>query len=164
MTTTAGPAGDCGMINGVDDPRRRGRAAAGWTKRHRTAFFEALAMSGNVSHAAQAVGRTHGSAYALRLRDGTFAERWEAALLSAYARLEEKLLSQAIGYAPLDAGEGARFDAALALKMLAHHQARTQVASGKPRAKVQRTASLDEVERSLTRKLAALGKRREVAR
>ncbi|WP_242147481.1 hypothetical protein [Sphingomonas sp. BAUL-RG-20F-R05-02] len=143
------------MGEGVDDPRRRGRAMVGWTKRMRGVFLDALALGGNVRQAAEAAGGTHDSAYALRRRDPAFAEGWDAAVATVYARLEAELLARAIGNGPVD------FDAALALKVLARHEA--QAPRGRMRAGTERTASLDTVERSLTRKLAALAKRMPVA-
>lgn len=143
------------MGDGMDDPRRRARALVGWTKRMRDVFLDALAMSGNVRQAAEAAGGTHDSAYALRRRDPAFAAGWDAAVASVYARLEADLLARAIGDGPVG------FDAALALKVLSRHEG--QALRGTARMGVARTASLDTVERSLARKLAALAKRRPVA-
>lgn len=121
----------------------------------RGVFLDTLALSGNVRQAAEAAGGTHDSAFALRRRDPAFADGWDAAVSSVYARLEAELLSRAIGDGRAD------FDAALALKVLARHEG--QAPRGKARAGVPRTASLDTVERSLARKLAALAKRQPVA-
>ncbi len=121
----------------------------------RGVFLDSLALGGNVRQAAEAAGGTHDSAYALRRRDPAFAEGWDAAVATVYARLEAELLARAIGNRPVD------FDAALALKVLARYE--SQVPRGRMRAGTERTASLDTVERSLTRKLAALAKRMPVA-
>jgi hypothetical protein len=143
------------MGDGVDDPRRRGRAMVGWTKRMRGLFLDVLALDGNVRQAAEAAGGTHDSAYALRRRDPAFADGWDAAVANVYARLEAELLARAIG------GGSVEFDAALALKVLARHEA--QAPRGKARSAVPPAASLETVERSLARKLAALAKRLPVA-
>jgi hypothetical protein len=117
----------------------------------RARFLDALALGGNVREAAEAAGGTHDSAYALRRRDPAFAENWDAAVANVYARLEAELLARAIG------GGAADFDATLALKVLARHEGQGQRTPA--RAGTQRSASLDTVERSLARKLAALTKR-----
>lgn len=131
------------------------RRAVGWSKKTQAAFLDMLSLNGNVRLSARAVERSHASACALRRSDPTFAAQWDEALLSAFARLEEELLARAIGI-PVE--DDAPFDQALALKMLAHHNAGRGAREGR-RSAAPPVASLEEVERSLTRKLAALGKR-----
>ncbi|MCA0209550.1 MAG: hypothetical protein LCH74_10855 [Proteobacteria bacterium] len=60
------------------------------------AFLEVLAESCHVRRAAAAAGFTPSAAYSLRRRDPSFAEAWQAALESGYARLEMALVERAI--------------------------------------------------------------------
>ena len=130
-------------------------ASAGWTAAARTIFLDTLALSGDVVRSAGAAGRTPASAYALRRHDPAFADGWEEALDSAYARLEDELLARAID---VNAREVGTFDQALALKMLARHETR-RARPNAPREAMPRMASMAEVEQALLGKLAALGKR-----
>lgn len=132
-----------------------GTASADWSAAARTVFLDTLALSGDVTRSAEAAGRTHASAYALRRHDSTFADGWEEALNAAYARLEDELLARAID---VGARESGTFDQALALKLLLRHEARGARRNA-PREAIPRMASLEEVEQSLLRKLEAFGKR-----
>ena len=60
----------------------------GWTKARREAFLAALASTGNVRAAAEAVGMSAQTAYRLRRRDPVFATEWD---LSATARMHSFL-------------------------------------------------------------------------
>ncbi|RZF60759.1 hypothetical protein EWE75_21330 [Sphingomonas populi] len=139
----------------MDEMASADRRDIGWGVAARTMFLDTLALSGDVARSAEAAGRTHASAYALRRHDPAFADGWEEALNAAYARLEDELLARAID---LGAREVGTFDQALALKLLARREGRSARASA-PREAVPRTASMEEVEQALLRKLAALGKR-----
>ena len=66
------------------------------TVRQRQIFLETLADSCNVCRAAAAAGITKSTFYRLRRRDDAFAEAWQAALESGYARLEMALVERAI--------------------------------------------------------------------
>ncbi|QIG78684.1 hypothetical protein [Stakelama tenebrarum] len=70
----------------------------GWTPDKQTAFIEALAASGCVVHAAEAVGMRPNAAYRLRARPdaASFRAAWEHALEYAVQRLAEATLSRAI--------------------------------------------------------------------
>jgi hypothetical protein len=59
-------------------------------------FLEALADSCNVRRAAAVAGFAYSAAYKLRQHDSGFAEAWQAALESGYARLEMALVERAI--------------------------------------------------------------------
>ncbi|CAN5419873.1 hypothetical protein BH10PSE15_BH10PSE15_11130 [soil metagenome] len=131
-------------------------AVGRWTKKACRVFLDRLATSADVRQSAQAAGRSYAAAHAQRRRDAAFADGWDEALLAAYRRLEEELLARAIDKR---VEENDSFDAVLALKMLMRHEARR--AARPLRGQTTRhTASIEEVERSLRRKLAALGKRR----
>lgn len=60
------------------------------------AFLAHLAQSANVSASARAAGITASRAYAFRDRSPEFREKWHAALCEGYARLEAKLLAEAL--------------------------------------------------------------------
>jgi hypothetical protein len=66
------------------------------TERQLQVFLEALAESCHVRGAAAVAGFAPSAAYALRRRDPSFAEAWQAALESGYARLEMALVQRAI--------------------------------------------------------------------
>jgi hypothetical protein len=59
-------------------------------------FLEALAESCHVRASAAVAGFAPSAAYKLRRRDPSFAEAWQAALESGYARLEMALIERAI--------------------------------------------------------------------
>ncbi|MDF0486795.1 hypothetical protein PX554_01530 [Sphingomonas sp. H39-1-10] len=139
----------------MDEMASTGRRDAGWGAAARTAFLDTLALSGDVARSAEAAGRTHASAYALRRHDPAFADAWEEALNAAYARIEDELLARAVDPR---AREGDAFDQALALKMLARHETR-RARPNAPREAVPRAASMEEVEQALLGKLAAFAKR-----
>jgi len=62
----------------------------------RQAFLEALAENCHVRGAAAVAGFAPSAAYNLRRRDPSFAEAWQAAFDSGYARLEMALVERAI--------------------------------------------------------------------
>ena len=66
------------------------------TETQRQQFLGALAASCNVRRAAAEAGFNPSTAYKLRQRDAGFAEAWQAALESGYARLEMALVERAI--------------------------------------------------------------------
>lgn len=59
-------------------------------------FLTALADSCNVRKASAVAGFAHSAAYKLRQQNPEFAEAWQAALESGYARLEMALVERAI--------------------------------------------------------------------
>jgi hypothetical protein len=62
----------------------------------RRLFIEVLGECCNVRHAAAVAGFAHSAAYKLRRVDRDFADAWQAALESGYARLEMALVERAI--------------------------------------------------------------------
>ena len=76
-------------------PRRR---FSGWTAERQVRFVEALAETGCITEACQAVGMSRQSAYALRARADavSFRNAWDAALDYAIRRLGDAVLSRAI--------------------------------------------------------------------
>lgn len=99
----------------------------GWTEERQRAFIAALAESGCVTEACQAVGMSSQSAYRLR-RDFEargFRHAWEAALDYAVRRLSDAAFSRAIHGVPVPhyyqgevVGEHRRFDEKLTMFLL----------------------------------------------
>lgn len=83
--------GGCGRARMRRTPQRKDA-----TLRQRQVFLDALADSCNVRRAAAEAGFAPSTAYKLRQRDAAFAEAWQAALESGYARLEMALVERAI--------------------------------------------------------------------
>jgi hypothetical protein len=99
-----------------------------WSEEKKDAFIEVLAETCNVRLACDAAGMGTGPAYALKMRDAGFAERWQQALAVGYARVEERLIRDAMG----EAGDGeagsapmSKYDRELALNLLKFHHARS---------------------------------------
>lgn len=78
-------------------PRAKDRAD-GWTPEKQAGFIEALSETGNVSAAAAKVGMGTTSAYNLRKEPGaaSFAQAWDAAQRTGFARLQDIAMDRAI--------------------------------------------------------------------
>ncbi|MET0137007.1 MAG: hypothetical protein ABW048_07275 [Sphingobium sp.] len=77
----------------------RGKARAAvktWTKTRETIFFEELAATANVSHAARAADISETSARNRKRNNPEFAAAWRRALDLGYAELEMHMLRQSI--------------------------------------------------------------------
>ena len=107
-------------------PRERDRAD-GWTAEKQTAFIEALSETGNVSGAAAKVGMGTTSVYNLRSEPGaaSFAEAWDRAQRTGFARLQDIAMDRAINgvsvphyYKGELVGEGRWFDNRLLMFMM----------------------------------------------
>lgn len=133
----------------------------GWTKERRERFLETLATTANVTRACAAAGLTTSSARRLRRRDGEFSMLWEQMLAEGRERLNEKLLSRALGQyrsvdnpdiSPSDVpDEDAPFDPELAIKVL-QLQGGSQA---RRRRKVVTAATQGEVDAALMKRLEA---------
>lgn len=66
-----------------------------WTEEKRDTFLAMLAATAHVGKSCRAAGRTPSGLYRLRLRDPTFAERWDAALDMGLAQLKAMLIRRA---------------------------------------------------------------------
>lgn len=84
------------LAEGCSRPVQLRRATKGWTQGRREQFLDHVAATCNVRAAAEAIGLSQNSVYALRRRDPAFAAQWRMALLAGYDRLEEMLLAKAI--------------------------------------------------------------------
>jgi hypothetical protein len=161
--------------------RRRATLTAvsprGWTMAKRERFLDTLAATAHVRMAAAAAGINRTNAYRLRRRDPVFAELWLQALELGYQRLEDELLSLALGNdadAVPDAGArgiagainaiepdgdrvDARVDVELGLRVLALRRA--EGAAPTPRMRGYKFVPIEEVEAVLARQLDLLAAR-----
>jgi hypothetical protein len=78
-----------------------------WTPRIEARFVDALAGCCNVRAACAAVGLSVASAYNHRARWHAFAESWDAALATGYARIEAALIHAATAMVRVDQAAGA---------------------------------------------------------
>ena len=95
------------------EPERAPARNAGW----RTAFFEALAETSNVSASAARVNVPLNRIYKLKRSDGAFGAKWLAALHEGYEHLELELLAYL-----RDPQPKRKMDVAGALRLLAAHR------------------------------------------
>jgi hypothetical protein len=111
-------------------PARRPRHD-GWTVERQTAFLEALAACGCVTHAARAVGMSRQSAHNLYNRPSAVAFRraWEAALDCALRLVEDGIFSRAINgvarpifYRGEQVGEYRHYDERLGMFLLRYRR------------------------------------------
>jgi hypothetical protein len=112
-------------------------AAAGrrfWTDRHDAIFLGHLRATGNAAFAARATGFTPKTAQNRRKRLASFARAWERELAEAEARLEARVLADAMRWTPamypgaFEAGEPERLDPWLALHFLKWRERRRRAA------------------------------------
>jgi hypothetical protein len=77
---------------------RKNTVTHGWTVTKQRGFIEALAMTGSVRMATEAVGMSHCGVYKLRNAPGaeSFVRAWEAAVALGAARIRDVLFDQAI--------------------------------------------------------------------
>ncbi len=173
----AGAVGTNGDMVVASGRRRRATLTAvsprGWTMAKRERFLDTLAATAHVRMAAAAAGINRTNAYRLRRRDPVFAELWLQALELGYQRLEDELLSLALGN---DADEGAcgiagainaiepdgdrvdaRVDVELGLRVLALRRA--EGAAPTPRMRGYKFVPIEEVEAVLARQLDLLAAR-----
>ena len=125
------------MLAGAPDfaPVPRGAVRYdGWTPERQRAFVKALAETGSVRHAAQAVGMAETGAYQLRLAPGGegFAKAWADALSVGVARLGDVALERALNGVPVpifhrgeQVGEKRRYNDRLLMWVLRHHDPQT---------------------------------------
>jgi hypothetical protein len=173
----AGAVGTNGDMVVASGRRRRATLTAvsprGWTMAKRERFLDTLAATAHVRMAAAAAGINRTNAYRLRRRDPVFAELWLQALELGYQRLEDELLSLALGN---DADVGAcgiagainaiepdgdrvdaRVDVELGLRVLALRRA--EGAAPTPRMRGYKFVPIEEVEAVLARQLDLLAAR-----
>jgi hypothetical protein len=81
---------------------RRHLVSHGWTIAKQRGFIEALAMTGSVRMATEAVGMSHCGVYKLRNASGaaSFVRAWDAAVSLGAARIRDVLFDQAIHGVP----------------------------------------------------------------
>lgn len=136
--------------------RTKGRQ---WSDEAEIIFFDALAASCNVRHAAEAAGATVYTVHRQRRLRPEFALRWDAALAQGHARLEMALVEAA-----LDSLENVDFDAERPIPRMTVDQAIRIVqlyrgpvrGDGAAPGRRPRRRSLDEVRASILKKLEAI--------
>jgi hypothetical protein len=81
---------------------RKNTVSHGWTLDKQRGFIEALAMTGSVRMAAEAVGMSHCGVYKLRNAPGaaSFVRAWDAAVSLGAARIRDVLFDHAIHVVP----------------------------------------------------------------
>lgn len=125
-----------------------------WTVEHWRAFFDHLAMTGDVAAAAGAIGKTVRSAFSMRRRSARFAVMWRAALDVGYDRLEAAVLRQVLGETQTTLDVGAAMlllDRRRVATGEATESAKRKAADGK--------ATRAAAERELLRRVRAFAKR-----
>ncbi|MBA3880188.1 MAG: hypothetical protein C0500_10790 [Sphingobium sp.] len=164
------------ISSGKDRPiQRRTPRRDGWTNAKRRAFLNTLAATANVAQATRGVGLKPHAAYSLRRRDPAFAELWQTALQTAYARLEGEVLARALGTSTVDeevdadrAVEEAAFakpiDPEVALKVLARRGANPDRHAPNAPGPKYKKIDRDQLTKALERQLAALEKRLRASR
>jgi len=85
--------GDERIVAGVPGTILSGRR---WTKAREAIFFEELAATANVAHAARTAGMGKCGAYQRKQRDPQFAAAWRQALDVGFAELEMQLLRHSL--------------------------------------------------------------------
>ena len=131
-----------------------------WSEEAEEIFFGALAASANVSLAAAEAGFSTPTVYRLKARRADFAEKWRAALVHGFDRLETELL-----HAAIDSVAEVEFDTERPIPKMTVDQAmsilnahRKEVrgvgANGPGQGPVRR--SLAEVQGSILRKIEAI--------
>jgi hypothetical protein len=135
-----------------------------WTEAKKDAFLEALAATCCVRRAAEAADMAPAHCYALKLRDAKFAADWQDAMAIGYARVEERLILDAMGQAANDdegPAAGVRMDKyerEQALNLLKYHR---EEAAIRPRrgGTPETCAAEDETDAAILARLAAVRKR-----
>ena len=110
----------------ADRPKAVRRGGTVFGAGRRATFLEALATSGSVRHATLKARVSPSTPYHARARDPAFAAEWEAALSTAYARLEGLAFEHCGG----DPDGTMPFDFDRAMKLIAAREARARGGRG----------------------------------
>jgi len=94
LANPASPAGGRGELVGSGSQMKRAGHDR-WGPRKEKAFFDELAATANVKHAAKAAGVSPNAVYARRIRDAHFRAKWAAVLESGKASIEMHLVEAA---------------------------------------------------------------------
>ena len=93
--SATGPQGTVLRASGRHGPQVTETMGRFWSDEAEGVFLDKLAATCNVTLAARACGFSGVTVYRRRRRDPAFAQRWEAALVQGYARLETALIRRA---------------------------------------------------------------------
>lgn len=152
------PAGEVIVIGKSGRPQRVETRRL-WSEKAEQIFLDHLAATCNVRASADAAGFSNVAVYRRRRKWPGFAERWDAALVQGYSRLEAVMLANAA-----DTMEGLPPDpdvpippmsVADALNLLRLHRAAVKGGPAQDY-KHRKKRSLDEVRASIVRKLEAI--------
>lgn len=156
------PAGSRVRYGSDGNPRVTFTHGGQWSDEAEERFFEALAETCNVKHAAKVAGAWPHTIYRFRRERSDFAARWQATLEAGYARLELALIGGATdAVEPRDPASPpvlrpvAPMNAADAIRVLALHRAEAKRA-GKRSGQPARIRSLDEVRDDIVKKVEAI--------
>ena len=151
--------------------RRAGTRSFTKTKRER--FLDALALTCNLTRAAEYAEVTPPTIYSTKRVDPVFAQAFKDALALGYDRLEALVLEHggagaAIEFDPdrADAGgaDTAPFDVERALKILTFHRGARDSTAAKRTGRSPRNATREETNEALMKQLAAAKRRIDAAR
>lgn len=151
-------------------PVPRKTISHGWTAAKQRGFIEALATTGSVRMATEAVGMSHCGVYKLRTAPGSasFVAAWDAAVAIGAKRIRDVLIDHAIHGVPETVVIGKdmrierrRFNHRTMIWALQHHMPETypggSTLAARPAPKPgERLPSADEVRAEILRKLAVL--------
>lgn len=159
-----GPAGTIIRESGADGPKLVHTRGLRWSDAAEARFLDALAASCNVRHAAREAGFGEYTVYRRRRIDPAFAERWRAALVRGFERLEELLLQRATemleGHQPDPDTPMPPVNFRDAMTLLAQHRATVTGEPVQGKGRRARVRSLDEVRASILAKLEAIEAKR----
>jgi hypothetical protein len=133
-----------------------------WTIKRREMFLDRLAETLNVRASCRAAQIATSRVYEYRRANAEFAERWRAAVVAGYDRLEAALMVHA-GIGVDDDGNSLPFDAELALRLLGRHTARMQGKEVRHRGGYIKQATAEETNAVILKKLALLDRRAQTA-
>ncbi len=131
-----------------------------WSEEAEELFLDCLAASANVRRACRAAGFSKVAIYRRRANDPVFARRWQKALAQAYARIELALVRRAEAALTGKAGDPdtpiPQMSVSEALTLLKHHHVSVHGGEGRRPYWPARPRSLDEVGKSILRKMDAI--------
>lgn len=159
-----GPAGTVLRAVGKDGPQRITTCGHRWSDEAEAKFLDELGASCNVTRAAAAAGFTPVAIHRRRRNDPAFSQRWHAALVQGYHRLEALLVQRAVeamdGYEPDPETPIPTMTVRDAISILQMYRATVTGGEGKRAGWRARPRSLEEVQASILQKFEAIEAKR----